>query len=69
MYRGALQKVGIFRVITETWTGKVKFGQNEPARLRRTFIEKLRERGAPVDLLTADEIERTLGGAGGADDD
>jgi nitroimidazol reductase NimA-like FMN-containing flavoprotein (pyridoxamine 5'-phosphate oxidase superfamily) len=69
MYRGALQTVGIFRVITETWTGKMKFGQNEPARLRRTLVGKLRERGAPVDLLTADEIERTLGGAGGAGDD
>jgi uncharacterized protein len=60
MYRGALQRVGIFRVVTETWTGKAKFGQNEPARLRRIFVEKLRERGAPVDLLTAAEIARTL---------
>lgn len=60
MYRGALQKVGVFRVVNEGWTGKAKFGQNEPARLRRVFIEKLRERGAPLDLLTAAEIEKTL---------
>lgn len=60
MYRGALQKVGVFRVETEAWTGKSKFGQNEPARIRRLFIEKLRERGAPVDLLTAAEIEKSL---------
>lgn len=65
MYRSALQNIGIFRLINETWTGKTKFGQDEPARLRRTFVEKLRERGAPVDLLTADEIERGLGGAYG----
>lgn len=64
MYRGALQKVGVFRVITGTWTGKLKFGQNEPPQLRRVFVEKLRERGAPVDLVTADEIERTLEGPG-----
>ena len=62
MYRGALQKVGVFRVVNEGWTGKVKFGQNEPSRLRRAFVEKLRERGTPVDLLTAVEIEKTLGG-------
>lgn len=61
MYRGALQKVGVFRVVNEAWTGKAKFGQNEPARIRRIFVEKLRERGAPIDLLTAAEIERTLG--------
>ncbi len=60
MYRGALQKVGVFRVINEGWTGKAKFGQNEPARLRRIFVEKLRERGAPIDLLTAGEIEKSL---------
>lgn len=61
MYRGALQKVGVFRVVSATWTGKAKFGQNEPARLRRIFVEKLRERGAPVDLATAAEIEKSLG--------
>lgn len=61
MYRGSLARVGVFRVVTASWTGKAKFGQNEPARLRRLFVEKLRERGAPVDLLTAAEIEKSLG--------
>ncbi len=61
MYRAALERVGVFRVVTASWTGKAKFGQNEPAKLRRVFVEKLRERGAPVDLATALEIERTLG--------
>jgi predicted FMN-binding regulatory protein PaiB len=60
MYRGALQKVGVFRVVNEGWTGKVKFGQNEPSRLRRVFVERLRERGTPVDLLTALEIGKSL---------
>jgi nitroimidazol reductase NimA-like FMN-containing flavoprotein (pyridoxamine 5'-phosphate oxidase superfamily) len=62
LYRGALRGVGVFRVRTESWTGKVKFGQNEPERLRRIFVARLRERGAPVDLATADEIEATLPG-------
>lgn len=61
MYRGSLARVGVFRVVTAAWTGKAKFGQNEPARLRRLFVEKLRERGAPVDLATATEIEKSLG--------
>lgn len=60
MYRGSLAKVGVFRVVTAAWTGKAKFGQNEPARLRRLFVEKLRERGAPVDLATAAEIGKSL---------
>ncbi len=62
MYRGPLERVGVFRVVTEAWTGKSKFGQNEPAKLRRVFVEKLRERGGPMDLATALEIERSLGG-------
>ena len=62
MYRGALQKVGVFRVVNEGWTGKAKFGQNEPLRLQRTFVAKLRERGKAVDLATAAEIENNLAG-------
>lgn len=57
MYRGALENVGVFRVAIESWTGKRKFGQNEPDRLRRKWVEKLRERGRPLDLATAEEIE------------
>jgi hypothetical protein len=34
--------------------------RNEPAHVRRRIIERLRERGAPRDLDTAREIERTL---------
>lgn len=59
MYVKSLAGVGVFRV-RGTWTAKVKFGSNEPARVRRIWIEKLRERGAPRDLATANEIEKTL---------
>lgn len=61
-YAKALAGVGVFRVDAESWTGKVKFGQNEPAKLRRRFVAELRGRGRPIDLLTADEIEKTLAG-------
>ena len=59
-YAKALAGVGVYRIDPESWTGKVKFGQNEPTRLRRRFVEELRRRGRPEDLATADEIERTL---------
>ena len=59
-YAKALENVGVFRVTPDTWTGKVKFGQNEPEKLRRIFVEKLRERGGPMDEETALEIESSL---------
>ncbi len=59
MYVKSLAGVGVFRV-SGPWTAKVKFGSNEPVKVRRAWIEGLRERGRPVDLATADEIEKTL---------
>ena len=59
-YAKALENVGVFRIVPDSWTGKVKFGQNEPEKLRRVFVEKLRERGGPMDEETAREIERGL---------
>jgi nitroimidazol reductase NimA-like FMN-containing flavoprotein (pyridoxamine 5'-phosphate oxidase superfamily) len=59
-YAKALANVGVYRISPESWSGKVKFGQNEPPRLRRRFVEELRRRGRPIDLATAAEIEKTL---------
>ena len=61
MYAKALAGVGVFRVVPDSWTGKVKFGQNEPEKLRRVFVMRLRERGGPMDEETAREIEKTFG--------
>jgi nitroimidazol reductase NimA-like FMN-containing flavoprotein (pyridoxamine 5'-phosphate oxidase superfamily) len=60
VYAKALEHVGVFKVRPDSWTGKVKFGQNEPENLRRIFVAKLRERGGPMDEETAREIEKTL---------
>ena len=57
VYAKALEGVGVFRVVADSWSGKVKFGQNEPEKLRRIFVEKLRERGGVMDEETALEIE------------
>jgi nitroimidazol reductase NimA-like FMN-containing flavoprotein (pyridoxamine 5'-phosphate oxidase superfamily) len=59
-YAKALENVGVFKVTPDSWTGKVKFGQNEPEKLRRIFVARLRERGGPMDEETAREIEATL---------
>jgi nitroimidazol reductase NimA-like FMN-containing flavoprotein (pyridoxamine 5'-phosphate oxidase superfamily) len=60
MYQKALKEVGIFKVIPDRVSAKWKFGQNESEKVRRTIVTKLRERGNPVDLATADIIARTL---------
>lgn len=59
-YAKAIENVGVYRVRCASWTGKVKFGQNEPEKLRRIFVEKLRERGGPTDEATALEIEKSF---------
>ncbi len=61
LYTKALRTVGVFRVAVTSWTGKVKFGVNEPDAVRRKMIAGLRERGEPRDLETAFEIEKTFG--------
>ena len=60
VYAKALEGVGVFRVVPDSWTGKVKIGQNEAEKLRRIFVEKLRERGGVMDEETAREIEQGL---------
>lgn len=60
-YAKALAHVGVFAVRCAEWTGKVKFGQNEPEKLRRIFVQKLRERNRTMDEATAREIEKTFG--------
>ena len=59
MYAKSLERVGVFRV-SGPWTAKVKFGSNEPRKVREAWIEGLRERGEALDLATADEIKKTL---------
>ncbi len=60
MYKAALRETHVFRIDAERVTAKSKFAQNKPARVRRDLIAKLRERGMPLDLMTADEIALTL---------
>lgn len=60
MYKAALRETQVFRIDATRVTAKSKFAQNKPERVRRDLIARLRERGEPIDLLTADEIALTL---------
>lgn len=60
LYAKALADVAIFKVVPDRVTTKFKFGQNLSETLRRSLIDKLRERGTDLDIRTAAEIEKTL---------
>lgn len=60
VYRKAIERVGVFRVVPDSWTAKRKFGQNEPKRVREMIIAGLRERGGPGDEATILEMEQDL---------
>jgi len=62
VYKKALDEVAIFKIAPEEITVKVKLGQNLPDVVRRSIVDKLRERGSAVDLETVSEIERNLNG-------
>ncbi len=61
-YSKALDRVGVFRVQCQSWTGKNKFAQGKPEKLLRVIVENLRARGGATDEATAIEIERFLAG-------
>lgn len=62
-YTRALAGVGVFRINVESWTGKVKVMQDKSGRYRRNISDRLTERGAAVDLLTVELMERYGGDA------
>ncbi|HUU44766.1 MAG TPA: pyridoxamine 5'-phosphate oxidase family protein [Acidobacteriota bacterium] len=60
LYDKALEDVAVFKIVPDRMTTRLKFGQNLSAEQRRRLIDKLRERGEDLDILTAAEIEKTL---------
>lgn len=61
MYKKVLRMTGVFALTPETMTGKFKFAQQKSEEDRRRIAEKLRQRGAPADLLAAEEVIKTIG--------
>ncbi len=62
LYAKILTATAVYALIPEGMTGKFKLAQNKSAADRQRIIAKLRERGSPVDLQVADEIQKTLAG-------
>lgn len=60
LYTKNLEETCVYRIEPVEVTVKTKLGQNRSAKIRKGIIKLLRERGTPLDLLTASEIEKTL---------
>ena len=61
LYRKVLQATGVYALTVEKISGKFKFAQNKSEADRRAIAARLKERGAAIDLLIAEEIAKTLG--------
>jgi len=59
-YDRSIATVGVFRVEIQSWSGKVRLAQNKSESSRRDLVARLRTRGLPLDLETADRIASTL---------
>jgi len=60
LYAGLIGMLVGVRLVVERAKIKFKLGQNRDPELRARIVARLRERGAPLDLRTADELEATL---------
>lgn len=59
VYRRRLGGVAIYRIEPDQIDIRVEIGQNYPDDVKTSLIEKLNERGLPVDIETIAEIEKT----------
>jgi uncharacterized protein len=56
IYKIPLQRVGVYEVLTEEFTIKLKFGQNYSDKKIQPIIDGLKERDLPMDPATIDNI-------------
>ncbi len=63
-YASALEKVGVFQIEIESWTGKKTFGQGKSENILEHFIDQLLTRGGAMDEETAQEIRLNLNSSG-----
>lgn len=59
-YAKILPATGVYGLRVEEMVGKFKFAQNKSVEDRKKIISKLKERGEAMDLIVAEEIEKTL---------
>jgi len=60
LYIKVLLATGVYALTPEEMVGKFKFAQNKSEEDRRKIAAQLKERGAPMDLIVAEEILKTL---------
>ncbi|MDD4505398.1 MAG: pyridoxamine 5'-phosphate oxidase family protein [Sulfurospirillaceae bacterium] len=58
IYKKAVENIGIFMLNPQSISLKLKAGQNLPDERRALLIEKLTERGTPLDLLSVKLIKQ-----------
>jgi len=58
IYTKMIEQTGLFRLNPESISLKVKVGQNLSEERKKSFIEKLRERGNDLDLLSIELIHQ-----------
>lgn len=58
LYRGPIDKVGIFRIDPDQVDIRLKFGQNLSEPTRKVIIDRLLERGGDLDVRTVEEMRR-----------
>ncbi len=56
MYQKPLERVGVFKIVPEEITMKIKFGQNMDDRMIERIIMGLKLRGLPMDQETIANI-------------
>jgi len=62
LYLKVLPATGVYALAVEEVIGKFKLAQNKSGTDRRKIVAQLRGKGAPADLIIAEEILKTLTG-------
>ncbi len=62
LYLKVLPAAGVYALMVEEIIGKFKLVQNKSEADRKKIVAQLQERGAPADLIIAEEILKTLKG-------
>ncbi len=58
IYRKALEETGVFRLDSDSWTGKWRLFQEKTREFQTRIRERLAERDAPLDRITLAEMEK-----------
>jgi len=60
IYEKVLRATGVYALTVEEVAGKFKLAQNKSKEDRQKIVAKLKDRGTPIDLIFAEEIQKTI---------